>query len=700
MSTISDVARRANVSPVTVSRVLNGAANVNPDTRARVKQAIQELGYLPNLAARSLRSRQTLTFALLVPDITNVFWTTVARGVEDAAQGGGYSVLLCNTDEDPAKQANYLRVVLQQRVDGVILAPCDSDGEKLNPLREQNTPTVIIDRRVDGWEVDTVWSDSISGARALVQHLISLGHREIALINGPVGASTSNDRHAGYCLALYQAGIPYKPELVRRGAFQHASGYRMTRQIFEEGHHPTAIFAANNLIATGALEALQERSLRIPEDVALVSFDDLPDVARFFPFLTVVNQPAYDIGLNAAQLLLSRMNADISLPIRHVVLPTRLVLRLSCGQTLKRDSRLSPSLPLASEIPVQTILVKPLSAEEKALLPLCAPGLTLSLASRNERQAQMPRADAGRLLAALRRQPTDRLAYFETRMPSRPLMEYILERSLLLEGSRVSALDHVEFARRLGIDAVPCDFSWQRPDSPDENGHTAPTSLADQLGRLESYLHAAQGTGVGVFASFPLSVIVLQSRQSDAENWVESVLRQQIKMVDAVCDRFSADLAFVLFEEPSLDRARSPAQADRLTRFILPHLQKLITPAHEHGLLVGVSSSGPANQILQAYAAAGFDFVHLEGEDTEPLEELRQYWDGSVALAGGIPTRLLLTGKREGIEAYIRQLCQDMTPEPGFVLSSSAGIPEGVPPENVFALVRAIQQYGVLKQNL
>ena len=172
MATIVDVAKRAGVSTVTVSRVINEAPNVNVTTRARVEQAVRDLGYVPNVAARSLRSKRTRSLALIVPDITNAFWTTVSRGVEDAAQSQGYSVLLCNTDEDLVKQQRYLDVIVSRRVDGVIMAPCDADAAKLAPLRNHRIATVLIDRRIIGWDLDMVYGDSLSGAYALTSHLI------------------------------------------------------------------------------------------------------------------------------------------------------------------------------------------------------------------------------------------------------------------------------------------------------------------------------------------------------------------------------------------------------------------------------------------------------------------------------------------------------------------------------------------------
>lgn len=363
MATISDVAKRAGVSPVTVSRVINNAANVSPATRENVRRAIEELGYVPSGVAQSLRSKRTRSLALLVPDITNVFWTTVARGVEDTAQSRGYSVLLCNTDENTAKQLRYLEVVVSQRVDGVIIAPCDAEAQNLARLRQRQVPTVVIDRCVRDWEVDTVRGDSLGGARALVDHLVRLGHRRIAVISGPPGTSTAQDRVAGYCLALAGAGLPLDPALVKRGEFRSTSGERLTRQLLAVVPRPTAIFAANNAIAVGVLGALQQAGLGVPHDVALVSFDDLPDTSRLFPFLTVIVQPAYDIGSHAAQLLLERLEAGADLPPRHVELPTQLIIRRSCGYLLNQDS--SFCLPLAATGPPESIPVQPLDPEEK-----------------------------------------------------------------------------------------------------------------------------------------------------------------------------------------------------------------------------------------------------------------------------------------------------------------------------------------------
>lgn len=347
MATIHDVARRAGVSAVTVSRVLNRSARVSPATEEKVRRAMAELGYVPSSAARSLRLRQTRTLALLVPDITNPFWTTVARGVEDAAQSGGYSVFLGNTDENPAKQRDYLTALVGQRVDGAIVAPYDTNPAGLALLRQKHIPTVLIDRRVEGWHVDTVIGDSLAGACALVRHLIGLGHHRIAMISGPASTTTAADRVAGYCLALHQAGLPLETELVRFGEFRPTVGERLALEVLALEPRPTAIFAANNLIAIGVIAAVGKAGLRIPDDVAVVAFDDLPDAAHVFPFLTVAVQPAYEMGATAARLLLNRLESGPGRQVQHIVFPTRLIVRRSCGSPVPPDQDIPPiSLPL------------------------------------------------------------------------------------------------------------------------------------------------------------------------------------------------------------------------------------------------------------------------------------------------------------------------------------------------------------------
>src|SRR5512139_3661869 len=335
MATIHDVAQRAGVSPITVSRVINHSGYASQDTRERVEAAVAELGYVPNRLARSLRSKRTHTLALVITDITNPFFTTVARGVEDTASDAGYTVIFCNTDESETEEQKYLQVVLQQQVDGVLLVPARSTGESVEMIQKQNTPVVVLDRRMPAsTSVDVVRCESVEGAYQLVKLLIDLGHRHIAVISGPHSVSTAEDRVIGYRRAMADAGLG-QTDIVYYGAFTQASGYELAQQLLARQPRPTAVFAANNLIAIGAFKAVQAAGLRVPEDIAMVAFDDLPANLLVFPFLTVAVQPAYEMGRRATQLLLARLNNPASQDCQEVVLPYELIVRQSSGSALR-----------------------------------------------------------------------------------------------------------------------------------------------------------------------------------------------------------------------------------------------------------------------------------------------------------------------------------------------------------------------------
>jgi len=329
MSTIRDVARLAGVSTMTVSRVINSSGYTSQDTRTRVERAIAELGYVPNAVARHLRSKRTKTLALVLSDITNPFFTTIARGVEDVAGPRGFGVMFCNTDESESEEMDYLQMLIQRQVDGVLLVPAGNSVEPLRLLRAQGVPVVVLDRRVNSRRVDQVRTDSVAGAYTLVRHLVELGHRRIAILTGRRIISTSVDRVAGYQKALAEVGVDVDQSLVRYGGYGLAGGYRMAHEVLAASPQPTALFAANNFIAFGALQALHEAGLRVPEDISLVCFDDLPEEWLIDPFLTVVGQPAYEMGHRAAELLFERLDGDDSKTARAIVLPGEFIVRRS-----------------------------------------------------------------------------------------------------------------------------------------------------------------------------------------------------------------------------------------------------------------------------------------------------------------------------------------------------------------------------------
>lgn len=329
MSTIKDVARVAGVSPMTVSRVINSSGYASQDARARVERAVAELGFVPNALARHLRSKRTRTLALVISDITNPFFTTIARGVEDIAAAHDFAVMFCNTDESEAEEIAYLQMLIQRQIDGVLLVPASDSGKSLRLLRTHRVPVVVLDRRVSSPRVDQVRSDSEAGAYQLVRHLIELGHRRIAMLTGHRNISTSVDRAAGYQRALVELGIELDDRLVLHEGFGVEAGYRMACQVLDLDPRPTALFAANNFIAFGAIRRLREVGLRIPEAMSLVAFDDLPDDWLIDPFLTVVDQRAYEMGKQAAELILERV-AGVGRPTRRsIILPVDFIVRRS-----------------------------------------------------------------------------------------------------------------------------------------------------------------------------------------------------------------------------------------------------------------------------------------------------------------------------------------------------------------------------------
>jgi len=335
MANIRDVAKRAGVAPITVSRCINNSGYCSLETRARVEAAILELGFVPNRLASGLRSKRTNTLALVLTDITNPYFTTIARGVEDMASEAGYTVIFCNTDESVSKEQMYVHMLLEKRVDGIMLVPAQSTLDSVELIQKHNTPLVVLDRRVPDVKTDVVRCDSERGAYELTWLLLSLGHRKIAILNGPKGVSTADDRLSGYRRALAGAGIAGIAGLEFFGSFNLESGYEMTHKALAGTPGLTALFATNNFIAFGALRALQEIGLHVPDDVAMVGFDDLPPALVTFPFLTVAAQPAYEMGKKAIEILLKKLGGGASDQYQEIVLPAEIVIRQSSGQVRK-----------------------------------------------------------------------------------------------------------------------------------------------------------------------------------------------------------------------------------------------------------------------------------------------------------------------------------------------------------------------------
>lgn len=330
--TLQDVGRRAGVSAMTVSRVINGRAGVDAETQRKVEEAIAELDYVPNRIARGLLSQKTQTIGLIVPDVVNPFFAPVVRGAETTARRAGYRVLLCNSEGDLRLEREYIEDLVAHRVEGLLLAPAsDASRHSVFPLLRGGFPLVLLDRSLPDSDCDLVVSDSVSGARRLVEHLLAIGHRDIAHFTDAEDTSTGRDRLAGYRDALAAAALPERDDFVFRTTVDQIGGYRATQEVLALDPRPTAIFAVNNMTAVGAMKALRERGLSVPEDIALVCFDDVEHLAVLSPFLTVIDQPAETLGGLGAQLLLERIAGKAGIRPRRITLQTDLIVRRSCG---------------------------------------------------------------------------------------------------------------------------------------------------------------------------------------------------------------------------------------------------------------------------------------------------------------------------------------------------------------------------------
>ncbi len=328
---------RANVSAMTVSRVLNNSGYVAPATRQRVEQVINELGYVRNALASGLLRGRTRTIALIVSDITNPFFTTVVRGVEDLAQRNGYTVIVGNSDESLEKERDYVATLIGKQIDGLLLSPTGNGSRSmLDALSRRGMPFVLIDRYIESLNVDTVIGDNIAGAQMLTRHLILLGHRRIALVNGRRESSANRDRQRGYHEALVEHGIGIQPDLITESAYRRDEAYRVVQRLLAlpPDQRPTAIIACNNMLVIGVIEALRAAGLTVPQDMAVVCFDDIELASAIDPFLTVVAQPVRSFGTIAAQFLFERLDGDAGQQARKVVLTPELIVRRSCGAQL------------------------------------------------------------------------------------------------------------------------------------------------------------------------------------------------------------------------------------------------------------------------------------------------------------------------------------------------------------------------------
>jgi len=329
MVTIYDVARRAAVSPATVSRVLNQRQGVDSEMARRVLDAVETLGYRPNSVARSLRRQAAPVWAVVISDIENPHFTSLVRGIEDVARANGKSVVLCNSDEDLAEEAQYFEVALAEQMSGVIISPASDRLTNIGALLARGIPVVTIDRRLRNTQVSSVVVDNRNGARVATRHLLDAGYERVGCIVGPLATSTARERLAGYRAAFREVGLRVDESLIRVSDYKEAGGYASANDLLSGATSPDALFVTNNLMTVGALEALSDMGVRVAQDVGVVGFDDNPWARLMRPTLSTVAQPTYDIGRRAADLLLSGA-AD---PPVVLTLPTSLMARDSSRRT-------------------------------------------------------------------------------------------------------------------------------------------------------------------------------------------------------------------------------------------------------------------------------------------------------------------------------------------------------------------------------
>jgi len=326
--TIKDVAHAANVSVATVSHVLNETRYVSPELSERVRAVIRDLRYVRDGSARGLRSRRTQVIGLIVPDNTNAFYSQLAQTIEDEGFAAGYTTILCNSGDQPKRERRYLEAMIEKRVDGLILVSTRHDATGLSSLLAQlDCPVVVVDRDISLPDVDLVLADNIGGARAATKHLVDQRHRDVAFISGPSELPSSLERLRGWREQLADEGIEARSDFVFAGDFHIESGRRAVAAFLRAHPAPTAIFAANDLMAFGALTEIIARGLRIPDDIALVGFDDTLSAQLTSPPLSSVRQPVREMARLAVSFLLARIRKEQLGSAQRVVVPTELVVR-------------------------------------------------------------------------------------------------------------------------------------------------------------------------------------------------------------------------------------------------------------------------------------------------------------------------------------------------------------------------------------
>jgi len=322
--TIKDVAELAGVHPSTVSRVINNDSRISKKTKNKVLLIINKLGYTPNAVARGLKTKRTYTLGMLIPDITNPFFAEIARGVEDTANKNNFNVILCNTDDKLKKERTYLQ----------ILGTAHIKDKSILELEKKKFPYILVSRNIEGLDKNCIIVDDIEGGMMATEYLIKLGHRRVAHITGPLKTRSALNRLKGYKLALKKYEIEYRDELIGEGDFRIKGGYQVTKRFLKLNEPPTAIFAANDLLALGAMQAIQKKNFHIPEDFSVIGFNDIKLASFVYPTLTTIRQPMLEMGELAVKMLL-RIIEEGEFNQRKEVLESKLIFRESCRKINK-----------------------------------------------------------------------------------------------------------------------------------------------------------------------------------------------------------------------------------------------------------------------------------------------------------------------------------------------------------------------------
>ena len=339
MANIKDVAEKAGVSITTVSHVINETRYVSDDLKTRVQSAMEALNYRPNTLARSLRSGRSRTIGLVIPDISNLFFAEISRKIEDKGFEFGYSVILCNTDDDLEKEKRYIDVLLEKQVDGIIFISAGEAKENILKQMEMDIPIVVADRDIPSLTSDVVLIDNHEGGFKATNYLITLNHKRIACITGPSLVTPSALRVEGYKHALKDAGIPINESLICQGDFRYESGENCMRNLLNNPEPPTAVFVCNDMMALGAFRAIHECGMKIPENISVVGFDNIPLSQTAYPALTTMAQPIVEMANISVDLLVERIqykqklkrNHEVELDFKRLVLKAYLVERESCS---------------------------------------------------------------------------------------------------------------------------------------------------------------------------------------------------------------------------------------------------------------------------------------------------------------------------------------------------------------------------------